>query len=191
MSGENVCEDTTRLVNTVQNTSAIDLGKIIWKRLSWSFILYLFVTITLGLTVLNSLASSGRWLSAVIFLILGILIFYFYGIRWFTGTQSKFEYTGPWPPVINMCPDYLVYKKIGTHEVCVDMIGVSRGGNNGLQPYNGTTNVMNGSSLNTQFFFKPVIKPTSSVQDRRTACRNAIKAGLTWEGITNGDSCTF
>ncbi len=70
------------------------------------------------------------------------------------------------------------------------MIGVGKG-NNALQLYNGTTNVMNGSSLNTNYFFQPVVKPTSTKATRRSACRNAMRAGLTWEGITNGESCTF
>jgi hypothetical protein len=190
MADENVCTTAVATVDKIQNMSAIDLGTYVWKRMSWSFILYLFVTITLGLTVLNYLSTSGRWLSAVLFLILGILIFYFYGIRWFSGTQSKFEYNGPWPPVINMCPDYLVYKKIGNQEVCVDMIGVGKGAN-ALQPYREGASLMNGSSLNTTYYFQPVVKPTSTKATRRSACRNAIRAGLTWEGITNGESCTF
>jgi hypothetical protein len=181
----------------LQNTSVADLSSAAWKKMSWSLILYIFVTIVIGLTVLRYLSASDRWLSAVIFLILSILIFVFYGLRWFTGDQSRFNYSGTWPPVINMCPDYLVYKKIGNDNVCVDMLGVSTG--SGLTqftqaddksppPVFGTTG--NPNTINPKYF-QPVIFPTSDTNARGAACAAASAKGYTWEGITNGESCTY
>jgi hypothetical protein len=178
-------DDANAAINALQTTDTLELGKIVWKRSSWSFILYIFLTITIGLTILNYLTSSGRPLSAIVTLVLLILIFYFYSVRWFRGTQSKFEYSGSWPPVVNMCPDYLVYMKKNGVDVCVDMIGVGKSNAaNRLNKYVEGTNAPDTT-------FTPVVFPNSDSTVRATACQQAISRGLTWEGITNGDSCTF
>ncbi len=57
------------------------------------------------------LYKRGQTIGAMLLLILLILIFIFYGLRWFpdgnlNGTQPAKP--GSWPPIVNMCPDFMV-----------------------------------------------------------------------------------
>jgi hypothetical protein len=159
------------------------------SRLDYSFIAYVFICIVIGIGLFRVLSNSGRTWSAMVVLILSILIFVFYGLRWFTDTgQSKFSYNGPWPPIINMCPDYLVYFKNGNLDTCVDMLGISKNG--GLKPWTKEDNPRN-PPQDQEKYFPNVYKPGMSETELTTLCNETIRAGLTWEGITNGESCTF
>lgn len=157
--------------------------------MDYSFIAYIFVCIVVGLGVFTTLNNSGRTWSAIFGLILFILIFVFYGLRWFRDTTSVFRYTGQWPPMINMCPDYLVYFKDGMRrDTCVDLAGVNRSGGL-LQPW--TKEDVNNPPANPAKYFPHVYKPGMTGDKLKELCTKAMEYGLTWEGITNGESCTF
>ena len=156
--------------------------------MEYSFIAYIFLCIVIGLGIFSMLTNSGRAWSAVSFLVLSILIFVFYGLRWFGNTDSKTNYGGSWPPIINMCPDYLVYyKRSGTSDSCVDLIGVSRGSS--LVPW--TADDIKNPPQQANKYFNFVYKPTMTAEQVAGLCNQAMQAGLTWEGITNGESCTY
>lgn len=157
--------------------------------MDYSFIAYILLCIVVGLTLFTSLSNSGRFWSALIVLIVSILIFVFYGMRWFSGTTSRFNYSGPWPPMINMCPDYLVYFKNGNIDTCIDMLGVSRGMGT-LKSWTKEDNP-NNPPQDPQKYFTFVYKPGMSASDMKNLCNATMQAGLTWEGITNGESCTI
>lgn len=156
--------------------------------MDFSFIAYIFVCIAVCLGVFTQLSNSGRMWSGIISLILLVLIFVFYGIRWFRGTKSAFNYSGSWPPIINMCPDYLVYFKNGTQETCVDLTGVAKGG--GLVPWTKEDNPQNPPTDSAKYF-PYTYKAGADATRLKLLCSETMKAGLTWEGITNGESCTF
>ena len=157
--------------------------------MDFSFIAYIFVCIAVCLGVFTQLSNSGRLWSGIICLILFILIFLFYGIRWFRGTNSAFNYSGSWPPIINMCPDYLVYFKRGNQDTCIDLTGVSKGGSS-LTPWTMEDNPQNPPADDRKYF--PYVYRTGDDESRmKFLCTKTMEAGLTWEGITNGESCTF
>jgi hypothetical protein len=138
-----------------------------------------------------ALINSGRSIAAVLCLILFILIFVFFGIRWFRGTQSMFTYTGSWPPIINMCPDYLVYYKnsksstLNFTDSCVDLLGI---GSSQLSPWTSDETPSN-PPANVNKYFPYVFKPGMTQAQLQELCAMAQRYGLTWEGIYNGESC--
>ena len=121
-----------------------------------------------------------QMLGAIIFFVGALYVCIIYGIRWFNNNASSSTTT--WPPVINTCPDYLTYyerKKNGkTVPTCIDTIGVAK--KNGLKkfPKDGDSN-----SDDDCFFTIPATNAEK--------CQQTINAGLTWEGITNGESCVI
>lgn len=167
--------------------------------MDYGFIAYIFVAIAIILGVFSQLNNSGRTWSAIVSLVLLILIFVFYGQRWFEGTSGKFSSPrGAWPPIINMCPDYLVYFKHSSGvDTCVDMLGVSS--NSSLSQWNDTdtstppdlqssNSYISGSNAK---YFKHIYKPGLNAAELKVLCDKAMEAGLKWEGITNGDACTY
>jgi hypothetical protein len=162
--------------------------------MKFSLIAYILICITLGLTIVSSLYKSGRSISAILGIVLILLVFVFYGIRWFGSSSGS---TVAWPPVINTCPDYLVYYKrtVGTtqKDTCVDIIGMNRSGGSlmtwGTQ-YS-ATNPPPSDSSGDKFFFDKVYKPGMNATDIAKLCTAAMEKNLTWEGITNGDSCMY
>jgi hypothetical protein len=157
--------------------------------MDYSLIAYIFIAAVIILTTFSKLSNSGRYWAAILSLILFILIFVFYGLRWFRGDKSVFTYTGQWPPIINMCPDYLVYYKTANkRDTCVDLIGVNRSGGS-LK--NWTKEDINNPPQDSAKYFPYVYKPGMTGDKLRELCNAAMQYGLTWEGITNGESCTF
>jgi len=159
--------------------------------MSWSLIAYIFLCIVLGLSSVMALMRGGRSIAAVLCLVLFILIFVFFGLRWFRGTQSVFAYTGSWPPIINMCPDYLVYYKNAPSSMlkftdsCVDLLGI---GGNDLVPWTSEETPSN-PPANANKYFPYVFKPGMTADQLKALCAAAQQYGLTWEGIYNGESC--
>lgn len=158
--------------------------------MSYSFIAYILFCIAFGLTVVVTLFRMDRMISALSALVLLSLVFAFYGIRWFDSSKPGYM-SDSWPPVINACPDYLVYyKNTNTNEeTCVDLIGVNRS-NGTLKPWPKDKTPENPPAGN-EFYFKKVYKPTLTAEQKRDLCNSAMSLGLSWEGITNGESCTY
>lgn len=154
----------------------------------YSMIAYILLCIVFGLTLFQRLNASGRTWAGLVSLALVILIFVFYGMRWF-GENPTSVYKGVWPPIINMCPDYLVYYKNGMKDTCVDMLGVNRSGGV-LRAWTQEDSPSNPPTDEAKYFnyvYKAGMTPTQLKQ----LCKATMDAGLTWEGITNGESCTF
>jgi hypothetical protein len=81
--------------------------------ISWAFILYIVVSVTLGLQSIKYYYGKGQPIAAMSLLVLLILVFIFYQLRWFTNFQLKGTTAaaattgGSWPPIVNMCPDFM------------------------------------------------------------------------------------
>jgi len=120
------------------------------------------------------------------FELLGALIYFggvlyiciIYGIRWF-GTPTPT--TVNWPPIINTCPDYLTYydRKNGTttQPTCIDTLGISK-----MKQF-----PADGSPPSDPDYYFSLVTTTNDKNNE--LCKRAMPLGLTWEGITNGESC--
>jgi hypothetical protein len=120
-----------------------------------------------------------------IFAVGTFLVLAYFGIRWFS-TKNKMPST--WPPVINMCPDYLTY--VAALPGCVDMSGVTTS-SSGLVKTN-PSDVATLQLSNTQKVFEFTsadVKAAQSVKDLQKICDRCQTAGLTWEGVYDGDVC--
>ena len=113
-----------------------------------------------------------------------------YGLRWFFGEKSILSDTiVQWPPTMNTCPDFLTYYKRkkadgSSEETCVDTIGVSR--NSAMLqrfPSNGP------APDDDKYFFPLKTNASEAAAKNQELCQRAMLYGLTWEGITNGESC--
>jgi hypothetical protein len=138
--------------------------------------------------------NSGKTLAAILFFMGAVAIFVTFGLKWFSPGSVFAKTPVPWPPTINTCPDYLVYygrnKADGTKEnTCIDLIGVSKNG--GLKVF--SKEVLQGVSTpptDNEYYFSLKTESSETNAKNQELCKRAIDAGLTWEGITNGESCT-
>ena len=135
------------------------------------------------------LQSSSQMVAAILFFLGALVLFIVFGIKWFGSSSSVFS-SAPvsWPPTINTCPDYLVsYERTmpdGTsQDTCIDRLGVSKNGALKMFPADGV------APASDDFYFSLASKRTDDAGRNQELCQRAIAAGLTWEGITNGESC--
>ena len=157
--------------------------------MNFPFIAYIFISIVIGLGVPMKIFQSGRMWAALIFLVLSIFIFIFFGTRWFSTGNVVGSYTGSWPPIINTCPDYLVYFKKGGMDTCIDLIGVNRSGG-ALASWSQDDSPQTPPPATNKYF--PMVYKAGMGNDQlQVLCNAAQQLGLTWEGITNGESCSF
>ena len=158
-------------------------------------LLYILIAITVGFGVSATFFKENRTAAAITFLVGAILVFVYFGIRWFEkgrlpgGAEAKQK----WPPVINTCPDYLVYyerKKTvsGVETVertCVDPLGVSRKPDVLVK----WPNTAEAPSDDKYYFSLELADVKTDVEKRAKICERALEAGLTWEGVTDGMTC--
>lgn len=158
-----------------------------------AFNIYLAIFVVVALLIISGgtfkIYNINQTLGAFIFFIGALIVFIVYGLRWFGSTNSLFSQTpAQWPPTINTCPDYLVYygRKMADGSVqdsCIDMIGVSKNGSLKVFPKKGTP------PTTDDYYFSLVTKSSDSTSKNSELCQRTIAAGLTWEGISNGESC--
>ncbi len=128
-------------------------------------------------------------LAAGLFAVGSVFLLVTYGLRWFGGENSMLSTaTVQWPPVINTCPDFLTYYKRKkadgtTEEACVDTIGVARNPEMLMKFPEG------GAPDDDRYYFSLVTAKADTAGRNKELCQRAIQYGLTWEGITNGESC--
>jgi hypothetical protein len=100
-------------------------------------IAYIVITIVVGSGLVAFLYKRGQSMGAILLLVLLILVFAFYGLRWFPGGNlngTQPSGTVAWPPIVNMCPDFMAsWKDSLTKRVyCYDASNTY-----GLKTYNG------------------------------------------------------
>jgi hypothetical protein len=154
-------------------------------------ILYGLVSAAVLLGGTMKLYGMGIVVGAVVFFLGSGFLITTYGLRWFIGENSLLSNAPvPWPPVMNSCPDFLsLYKRKkasgSTEDTCVDTTGVSR---NPVMlkrfPQSGPVDQEDDS-----YFFSLATSKSDTASRNREWCQRAIQYGLTWEGITNGESC--
>lgn len=152
------------------------------------FILYILFSIAVGIGGTMYLVQSERTLGGFLFFVGAVLIFTFYGLRWFSGDGLKvtrYE-SKSWPPFVNACPDFLTLteRTVGSkkEKVCVDMIGVSESA--ALQKLQDASDLTN----NNKIF--PLHLEKSGAARLRALCNECKAKGVTWEGVYDGVACT-
>jgi hypothetical protein len=149
---------------------------------------FIIVAILIGVIGTWKLYQNDRSITALLFLIGAILVFVFYGLRWFGSGATAFNPApAQWPPYINTCPDYLVYYKRTKNNVqqdtCIDRIGVSR--NSALKVFPASGEPPSDDS----YYFDLSTKTEDPVKKRTELCQRTIEFGLTWEGVSDGETC--
>ena len=156
----------------------IDLSTV-----NWYLVFYAVVCITFIIGGVTKLYPMGMP-RTVLFAVGCTLTLYFFGQRWFGGRSKNNK--GMWPPHINTCPDYLTYlptlpgKSTGG---CVDVLGVSS--NNGLQQVI-DTDLISTNELPSNKVFEYTSADLSNI---KAVCDACSRAGLTWEGVYDGETC--
>lgn len=154
-------------------------------------IIYAIISIAVIVGGTFKIYGMNESVGALVFCIGSSAIFLLFGLRWFGASNSIFSKTPVrWPPTINSCPDYLtLYKrKLGNgtvQDTCVDLVGVSRNGNLKLFPKEGDP------PASDDYYFSLKTANSDAASRNSELCQRALSFGLTWEGITNGESCTF
>jgi hypothetical protein len=138
---------------------------------SYKLIFFVLFCTFMCLSVTVQLMKSNRNVSGIVYLILAILIFIFFGLRWFGGyNNNNIE---QWPPIINACPDYLTkYNRKQSDNtikaVCIDTVGVSKNAQMKKWPIDGTIPV------DEAFYFSL----DGTMEEK---CKRAKALGLSWE----------
>ena len=126
-----------------------------------------------------------KGLGALLYFVGSLYVCIIYGTRWFGPTKPVTS----WPPIINTCPDYLSYYKRTTsdgnmHDTCIDTFGIADPTVLQKFPADG---MINPPQDDSHYFSLE----TTATDKKSAMCSQAIGAKLTWEGITNGESCVF
>ena len=152
--------------------------------INYKVIAYVLFVIVTTMSALSYLYRSERIVAAVAVFILFVLIFTFYGIRWFkkgTSITTGNNANGPFPPVINTCPDFLSVMTLNRDgkQVCIDTMGVSRNQTILNTWRQGTTEA---TAASNHYFTKIYTPGMTDVSELKTAAEGAL---LSWEGITD------
>jgi len=159
--------------------------------INWLLVLYVILSVIAVVIGSHKLYPSGMG-AATIFAIGSTLVLVFFGYRWFSGSKAS----KVWPPSINMCPDYLTFvpnvraASSVSGGGCVDLLGVSRGGLLTSSPSDVTA--MPNSATASNKLFEYTAKDVSAATDAaklQIICNRCQAAGVTWEGVFDGDSC--
>jgi hypothetical protein len=155
-------------------------------------ILYGLIALAALMGGVSTLYGMGMSIAAGLYAVGAGFLLVTYGLRWFAGEKSILSGAKvQWPPVINTCPDFLTYykrkKSDGTsEECCIDTIGVSR--NSAMFQRFPSSGV---APEDDKYFFSLKTTKADVAGRNQELCQRAILYGLTWEGITNGESCIF
>jgi hypothetical protein len=143
---------------------------------SYKLIFYILFCIFVGLSVTMQLMRSKRAVSGIAYLILAVLIFVFFGLRWF-GREGD-GIASQWPPIINACPDYLTkYNRVVNNvstPVCIDMVGVSRNSKLKKWPIDGNEPSDSTATDGSTYYFT-----LDGTMEQK--CARAKDFGLSWE----------
>jgi hypothetical protein len=160
--------------------------------------IYIIVAIIIEIVaIVYGMGPPAMYLALVIFIPLSLYIFVTYGFAWFGPDGPYSNKKISWPPAINSCPDFLTAYKAGSLPGCIDTVGVSSNGGfksnlNGKVTFSGSapTSISGGTSGNAISFFGVGWFPTQVGGEKiPQLCSRLRTAGLTWEGIYDGQQC--
>jgi hypothetical protein len=129
-----------------------------------------YVNFTAGRTMMAGILGFGLFIASI-----------FFGVRWFPGgTLVSKTIQGPWPPSINVCPDFLSLTKVNGTPVCIDSVGVSRHGNGvGMEKWSSST------QTDPKYLFNLHMDVQGNARLTKLYAECKLK-GVTWEGVYDG-----
>jgi hypothetical protein len=157
-------------------------------KVNYNLVAYVLFASVMIISMLNLLYRSERIIAAVAILVLFILVFTFFGLRWFKYgiTSNSMNKDATYPPVINTCPDYmsLTTKSDGTTKACIDTVGLGVGGSTSRITTwrTGTTP----QTATSDHYFNFIYRPGMSKSEIGGLKDQAIDKKITWEGVTDG-----
>ena len=182
----------------------IVIGGINLNTVNYWYVFYVIFSVVIVAGGAFSLYSSANLGRTVIYVIGVSLIMLFFGMRWFGNIPSTSKL---WPPTINMCPDYLTLVRVpsgpsvtSVTSGCVDTLGVSiNAGFGKIEPsematppqtkvFGGATPYTSGSVMGTPASGTTAGVPATAA-NVQAICNACSTAGLTWEGVWDGDTC--
>lgn len=167
-------------------------------------ILYSLICVVVGAGSASFLYKRGQSVAAMIALVLLILVFVFYGLRWFPGgnLNGTKPSGGVWPPIVNMCPDFMAsHVDSATNKVyCYDAANIynmksATAGTAGLATTSPTINGVSQAAYLVQ-------DPGASTGTDKNPLKTTLKSGAStltqdpngkyvrWEGVWDGRSLT-
>ena len=178
----------------------------------------MIIVIVLGSSLVAYLFKREQTIGAMVLLVLLLLTFIFYGLRWFPG--GKLNGTGgskvAWPPIVNMCPDFMVawtapagQANSSTAIVAGDIFCYDTGNIYGLKtasPADDTIKLITGITINSianQSALKmgtaadpagkkmSVVRPASGISPVQSYPGATPSLPLRWEGVTDGSTVTI
>ena len=169
--------------------------------INWYLVFYVILSVMATVYGTFRLYEGGGGVRASVYGIGAALIFISFGYRWFSNPT---EISKKWPPVINMCPDYLTHVKNVNGSLksrngggCVDMLGVSRTGSLQVsmpsEVVSFSSKTASGTSPSANKFFKYTsadVNAARSASELQPICDECKNKGITWEGVYDGDICT-
>jgi hypothetical protein len=162
-----------------------------WAAINWyviGYALFSLCVIVYGTTYLN---SSGS-VRSVMYAIGSTLVMIFFGYRWFANSTPQLK---NWPPVINMCPDYLTFVPNipGSTSLsgggCVDLLGVTTSSAGIQKILPSAVASINKSDNNLFKYTTNDVKAATTTAQLQIICTACSLAGVTWEGVYDGDTC--
>jgi len=145
------------------------------------FLLFIFLAAVGIVGGAYFLYSGGRHITAFLFFGGLLALTVVFGLRWFRNDGSlNTPSVAAWPPVINVCPDFLSLTSIDGRAVCVDTVGVAPNG--GLQQNDGT-------QMDAKTYFDLQADTTDAAARTAQLCDQCRSQMLTWEGVYDGASC--
>lgn len=122
-----------------------------------------------------------RQIASVLFFVSGIIMLYFYYVKWFVIPEKNLD----WQPYQTPCPDYLTVmadegsNTVGGAYKCYDFVGVSRrpDGLKKADPRN-----INQQKNDPRYYF--LVDPK---EDRESLRQRVLAQGLTWNSLFGGD----
>lgn len=204
------CKKTNCYVSLTHNNFLLHF------RMDYWLIAYIIIAIILGSSLVAYLFKREQTIGAMVLLVLLLLTFIFYGLRWFPG--GKLNGTGSakvaWPPIVNMCPDFMVAwvattadntKGIAVGDTfCYDINNIY-----GLQTAAEDTNIklVSGITINglaNQSALKvglaadapgkkmSVVAPLpGTISPVQSYANKSPNSPLRWEGVTDGSTVTL
>jgi len=160
--------------------------------------IYIIVAIIIEIVaIVYGMGPPPMFLMLVIFIPLSLYVFIIYGLAWFGPDGPYSNKKVSWPPAINSCPDFLTAYASGSLPGCIDTVGVSsnagfKANSNGKVTFSGSapTSISNGTTGNASSFFTVGWFPTRVGGEKiQELCSRLRTAGLTWEGIYDGQQC--
>jgi hypothetical protein len=155
-------------------------------------IVYILICVVVGGYAVSTLYKRSQTIGAMISLVLLIAIFAFYGLRWFQGGNLKGTTKDgklPWPPIVNMCPDFMVTHKDSSGKIyCYDAGNVY-----GLKSITDVTGLSSGLTINgisgqSAFLIKDPSSTSATTlkSNMNTILTDSTANKIRWEGVWDG-----